>query len=187
MAGQLIASLRRLRAVAVKEVRQLSRDRVTFGMIVGVPMMQMLLFGFAINFDVRNLATVVLDQANSSMSREFLSQLKATQVVNVKYITDSSAELDQLMREGRASMAVVIPPRLRAPAAIRFTAGGADPGGWLATQSLRCGRGHRADAAARAARRGPVRRWQAHDAAAHRDPHAVQPREAHGRADRARR
>jgi len=103
------AALRRLRAVSVKEIRQLSRDRVTFGMIVGVPLMQILLFGYAINFDVRNLATVVQDDANSSMSREFLAQLRATQVVNVSYITNSSAELDRLMREGRASMAVVIP------------------------------------------------------------------------------
>jgi ABC-2 type transport system permease protein len=107
--GKFAAALRRLRAVSVKEVRQLSRDRVTFGMIVGVPLMQMLLFGYAINFDVRNLATVVQDDANSSMSREFLAQLQATQVVNVSYITHSSAELDRLMREGRASMAVVIP------------------------------------------------------------------------------
>jgi ABC-2 type transport system permease protein len=103
------ASLRRLRAVAVKEIRQLARDRVTFGMIVGVPMMQILLFGYAINFDVRNLATVVHDQANSSMSREFLSQLRATQVINVRYVTDSATELDRLLREGRASMGVVIP------------------------------------------------------------------------------
>src|SRR5688572_19186742 len=109
MASKASAALRRLRAVSVKEVRQLSRDRVTFGMIVGVPLMQMLLFGYAINFDVRNLATVVQDEANSSMSREFLAQLQATQVVNVAYVTHSSAELDRLMREGRASMAVVIP------------------------------------------------------------------------------
>ena len=109
MADKLAASFRRLRAVAIKEIRQLSRDRVTFGMIVGVPMMQMLLFGFAINFDVRNLATVVQDQANSSMSREFLAQLRATQVVSVRYVTDSPAELDKLMREGRASMGIVIP------------------------------------------------------------------------------
>ena len=107
--GKFAAALRRLRAVSVKEVRQLSRDRVTFGMIVGVPLMQILLFGYAINFDVRNLATVVQDDANSSMSREFLAQLRATQVVNVSYVTNSSAELDRLMREGRASMAVVIP------------------------------------------------------------------------------
>jgi ABC-2 type transport system permease protein len=109
LSRRLLSALRRLRAVAVKEVRQLSRDRVTFGMIVGVPLMQMLLFGYAINFDVRNIATVVQDEANSSMSREFLAQLRATQVVNIEYVTDSAAEVDRLMREGRASMAVVIP------------------------------------------------------------------------------
>jgi ABC-2 type transport system permease protein len=103
------ASLRRLRAVSTKEVRQLSRDRVTFGMIVGVPLLQILLFGFAINFDVRHLATVVQDQANSSMSREFIAQMRATQVVSVDFTTDSSAEVDRLLREGRASMAVIIP------------------------------------------------------------------------------
>ncbi|HET7809275.1 MAG TPA: ABC transporter permease [Steroidobacteraceae bacterium] len=108
-AERFTAALRRMRAVALKEVRQLSRDRVTFGMIVGVPLMQIMLFGYAINFDVRNLATVVHDQAHTAMSRELIAQLTATQVVHVKYTTDSSAELDQLMREGRVSMAVVIP------------------------------------------------------------------------------
>lgn len=108
--GRLRASLRRLGAVARKEVRQLARDRVTFGMIVGVPLMQILLFGYAINFDVRHLATVVHDQANSSMSREFIAQLSATQVLRVDYTTNSGAEVDRLMREGRASMAVIIPP-----------------------------------------------------------------------------
>jgi ABC-2 type transport system permease protein len=108
-ANKFSAAMRRLKAVALKEVRQLSRDRVTFGMIVGVPLMQIILFGYAINYDVRNLATVIQDDANSSMSREFIAQLKATQVVHVTYTTHSSAELEQLMREGRASMAVVIP------------------------------------------------------------------------------
>jgi ABC-2 type transport system permease protein len=108
-AERFTAALRRTRAVALKEVRQLSRDRVTFGMIVGVPLMQIMLFGYAINFDVRNLATVVQDQAHTAMSRELMAQLTATQVVHVQYTTDSSAELDRLMREGRVSMAVVIP------------------------------------------------------------------------------
>src|SRR5689334_24727327 len=108
-ASRLAASLRRLRAVAMKEVRQLSRDRVTFGMIVGVPLMQITLFGFAINFDVRHLATVVQDQAQSSMSREFIADLEATQVLRVTRRSDSSAEVDALMREGRVSVAVVIP------------------------------------------------------------------------------
>jgi len=108
-ANKFSAAMRRLRAVATKEVRQLSRDRVTFGMIVGVPLLQITLFGYAINYDVRNLATVVQDDANSSMSREFISQIKATQVVHVTYTTNSSAELAKLMREGRVSLAIVIP------------------------------------------------------------------------------
>ena len=68
-----------------------------------------MLFGYAINFDVRHLATVVQDQANSSMSRELIAQLRATQVTDVLYMANSSAELDRMLREGRASMGVVIP------------------------------------------------------------------------------
>jgi ABC-2 type transport system permease protein len=133
MTGRFTSAMRRLRAVAVKEVRQLARDRVTFGMIVGVPLLQILLFGYAINFDVRNIATVVHDQANSSMSRQFLSQLEATQVVQVRYVTDSAAELDRLMREGRASLAVVIPVdferRLQSPTrpVVQILADGSQP------------------------------------------------------------
>jgi ABC-2 type transport system permease protein len=108
--GRFIAAWRRLLAVAAKEVRQLARDRPTFGMIVGVPLMQITLFGYAINFDVRHLATVVQDQAKSSMSREVISDLEATQVLRVVRHTDSSAEVDALMREGRISVAVIIPP-----------------------------------------------------------------------------
>ena len=107
--GRFRAAWLRLTAVASKEVRQLARDRPTFGMIVGVPLMQITLFGFAINFDVRHLATVVLDQANTSMSREFVADLEATQVLRVQRRTHSGAEVDQLMREGRISVAVIIP------------------------------------------------------------------------------
>jgi ABC-2 type transport system permease protein len=108
--GRFIAAWRRLLAVAAKEVRQLARDRPTFGMIVGVPLMQITLFGYAINFDVRHLATVVQDQANTSMSREVVSDLEATQVLRVVQHVNSSAEVDALMREGRISVAVIIPP-----------------------------------------------------------------------------
>jgi ABC-2 type transport system permease protein len=131
--NKLIASFRRLRAVATKEVRQLSRDRVTFGMIVGVPLLQITLFGYAINYDVRNIATVIQDEANTSMSREFIAQLRATQVVHVRYTTASSEEVARLMREGRASMAVVIPRdferRLQSDtrAVVQILADGAQP------------------------------------------------------------
>ena len=107
--GRFRDAWRRLLAVASKEVRQLARDRPTFGMIVGVPLMQITLFGFAINFDVRHLATAVYDEANSSESREFISNLEATQVIRVDRHTSSGEELEALLREGRVSVGVVIP------------------------------------------------------------------------------
>lgn len=130
----LRGALRRIGAVALKEIRQLARDRVTFGMIVGVPLMQILLFGYAINFDVRHLATVVLDEANTSMSRELVAQLTATQVVDVRHVTRSADELDRLMREGRVSLGVVIPPdverRLQSTSrpALQILVDGSQPG-----------------------------------------------------------
>ena len=55
----------RIQAIAGKEIRQLSRDRVTFGMVVMIPLIQLLLFGYAINTDVRYLRAAVADQAAS--------------------------------------------------------------------------------------------------------------------------
>ena len=102
-------SLRRTLAVTWKEILQLRRDRLTFGMIAGVPLLQMLLFGYAINFDVRNLKTAVHDSANSSMSREFIAALRATQVVNIVAQVASDAELAAMLRDGRVSVGVIIP------------------------------------------------------------------------------
>jgi len=62
-------NLRRLLSIVIKELRQLRRDRLTFAMIVGIPTMQLLLFGYAINLDIRNLDAAVLDQAQTVHSR----------------------------------------------------------------------------------------------------------------------
>ena len=102
-------SLSRLLAITKKEVRQLSRDRLTFGMIVGIPVMQMLLFGYAINTDVRNLTTAFVDEANSSLSRQFIAQLRETQVVNIVEQVETAEILEERMRVGAVSIAVVIP------------------------------------------------------------------------------
>ena len=73
--------LLRLFAITSKEVRQLARDRLTFGMIVGIPLMQILLFGYAINFDVRDLDAAVVDDARTSHSRALVADLQATGVI----------------------------------------------------------------------------------------------------------
>ena len=102
-------SLSRLLAITRKEIRQLRRDRLTFGMIVGIPVLQMLLFGYAINTDVRNLRTAVSDQANTHLSRQFIAELRETQVVDIIEFVATPAALDERLRMGEISIGVVIP------------------------------------------------------------------------------
>ena len=114
--------LSRTLAIASKETRQLLRDRVTFGLIVGIPAMQIVLFGYAINFDVRDLDAVVLDQSRSSLSRQVVSELAATQVMRIAWQADSEAEFANVMQRGDASIGIVI-----AEDAERRLAGGTEP------------------------------------------------------------
>jgi ABC-2 type transport system permease protein len=102
--------LDRILAVTVKEVRQLARDRLTFGMIVGIPLMQMLLFGYAINFDVRNLRAAVVDDARTSLSRAFIAELEASGVVEFAAPSAGVVELRRRMDAGEVSVGIVIPP-----------------------------------------------------------------------------
>ena len=102
-------SLERLLAIAAKEVRQLARDRITVGLIVGIPTLQLLLFGYAINFDVRGVSTAVLDQARSSLSRRLVGDLGATQVLGRIRQARTDRELRDLMQRGEANIAIVIP------------------------------------------------------------------------------
>ena len=102
--------LDRIGAVMVKEVRQLARDRLTFGMIVGIPLMQMLLFGYAINFDVRNLRAAVVDDAGTSLSRRYIADLHASGVVEFAAPSAGIDELSRRMSAGEISVGVYIPP-----------------------------------------------------------------------------
>ncbi len=104
-----MSSVARIRAVAHKEFLQLARDRVTFGLIIGVPLLLISLFGYAINFDVRHLRAAVLDEARSSASREFVAELEATQVLDVTQHVKSSREIDAMMRDSTVAFAVTIP------------------------------------------------------------------------------
>jgi ABC-2 type transport system permease protein len=103
-------SLRRLGSIVIKELRQLRRDRLTFAMIIGIPTMQLVLFGYAINLDVRNLEAAVFDQADTSRSRELIAGMAATGVVHIGRIASSPQEVDELLRAGEISAALVLPP-----------------------------------------------------------------------------
>ena len=103
-------SLTRLFAIMHKELLQILRDRLTFGMIVGVPLLQLTLFGFAINTDVRNLRGGVADEADTSLSREMIADMSSSQVVDFQYRVDSPLELNRLLDAGLISVGLHIPP-----------------------------------------------------------------------------
>ena len=102
-------SLLRIFAIMHKELLQLSRDRLTIGMIVGIPVIQLLLFGYAINTDVRNLPAAYVDEADSHLSRQFIADLGATQAVVLRQRVASVEELTQLLDAGVISVGVAIP------------------------------------------------------------------------------
>lgn len=103
-------SLRRISAIARKEFRHLRRDRLTGGMIAGIPIVMTLLFGFAINNDVRGLTAAVVDAANTSTSRALIADARATQVIDELVVADSPWEMERLIRQGKISVGIYIPP-----------------------------------------------------------------------------
>jgi len=102
--------LTRLLAIVQKEVRQLRRDRISFGMIVGIPVLQIMLFGFAINTDVRHLPAAVVDQSGTQLSRALIADTQATQVVDMTRRVSTPQELEALLRRGEISIGIYIPP-----------------------------------------------------------------------------
>lgn len=102
-------NLRRLSAIVLKELRQLRRDKLTFAMIAGIPLLQLVLFGYAINMDVRGIVAAVLDQANTAQSREAVAEIASSQVLDIQYHLHDPQQLDSLLRQGKISAALVVP------------------------------------------------------------------------------
>jgi ABC-2 type transport system permease protein len=101
---------RRLWAIVVKELRQLRRDRITLAMIVGIPVMQLILFGYAINLNLRGLSAGIADQAGTSASRAVVMDMLATGVIKASTEAATPQELMELLRRGEISVGVVVPP-----------------------------------------------------------------------------
>jgi ABC-2 type transport system permease protein len=119
--------------VAWKELLQLRRDRMTLAMMVALPLLQLLLFGYAINTDVRHMPTVVYDQDQSAQSRDFAASLAATGFYDLVGQVSGYPEIERALRRGEARVALVVPPRygekLAAgkPAHLQLIVDGSDP------------------------------------------------------------
>ncbi len=167
-------------AIMSKEVRQLARDRLTFGMIIGIPLMQILLFGYAINFDVRDLRAAVVDEARTSHSRALIADLQATGVIDLGRAESQhhgSAPAHGPRGDQRGDRD---PARLRAPAHGQRPSRRPDPGRRLGADGRRRRAGARFGAVA-----GPGGRVFPIARTGVRSAHGVQPGATDRRAGRA--
>ena len=106
---RLRVALQRFYAVFVKELIQLRRDRLTFATMIAIPVMQLILFGFAINSDPKHLPTAVLDNDHSAFSRLFITSLRETDYFDIRYALSGPQEIDPLILSGAVNFAVEIP------------------------------------------------------------------------------
>jgi ABC-2 type transport system permease protein len=102
-------TLHRLWAVVLKEFVQMRRDRLTFMMMVGIPILQLTLFGFAINSDPKNLPTALRLGDEGPFARTLVAEMRNSGYFAVVRITDSEAEVERLLRLGDIQFAVNIP------------------------------------------------------------------------------
>lgn len=100
----------RLFAILIKEFRQIRRDRLTFAMMVGVPIVQLVLFGYAINTDPRQLPLAVVEADHSPFGRSFVAALENSRYFAVTTRPASEAEGDRLLDTGEVQFMLVIPP-----------------------------------------------------------------------------
>ena len=102
--------MKRLMALLVKEFLQMRRDRLTVAMMLGFPIIQLLLFGFAINTDVKHLPTIVFDQSMQQDSRDLLSSLESSGYFDIKDVAKNYQEVSSAVDSGKSKVGIIIPP-----------------------------------------------------------------------------
>jgi ABC-2 type transport system permease protein len=103
-------SLSRTLAIFVKEFQQMMRDRLTFAMAIGVPVLQLVLFGYAINTDPKGLPTAMVTHDSGPFARSFMAALQNTGYFRVTHTSASEGEAESLIEAGRVQFVVAIPP-----------------------------------------------------------------------------
>lgn len=106
----MIASLRRMTAIAMKEFMHIRRDRRTLLAVLVLPAVELVLFAYAISFDVRNVPTIVLDQDRTPASRDVVGAFEHSDFFEVIGHASSYADIDDALDASRARAAVIVPP-----------------------------------------------------------------------------
>ncbi len=102
--------MHRIMALLRKEFIQMRRDKMTLGLVFVIPLVQLLLFGYAIQTEVKHISTVVFDQSLSSESRSLLDSFTSSGYFDIKYVVDSYSEVNQMIDNGKAKAGIVFPP-----------------------------------------------------------------------------
>ena len=102
--------MRRFRALIKKELLHMVRDPRTLIFIFIMPVLQLLLLGYANNTDIKNVPTVIFDQSNSQASRALLDAFKVTGYFSFDYVASTDAEVDNLIAAGKVKVGITIPP-----------------------------------------------------------------------------
>ena len=103
-------NMKKLRAVAVKEVRQVLRDPLSLVMLLGLPAFMLVLYGFALNFDVRHVQLAVQDEDRSAASRELIATFVNSTYFDIVATPEPGADLHALTERLVARAVLVIPP-----------------------------------------------------------------------------
>ena len=121
-----MSALKRIAAITLKELKQLSRDRVTFGMVVMIPLIQLLLFGYAVNTVVRDIPIAIVDLSGSAAARNITEQVRVTQVVKIIARYNTPQEAEEAIVAGKVRAALLFPDNLP-----RRAASGDPVGQWM--------------------------------------------------------
>ncbi|HFC04190.1 MAG TPA: ABC transporter permease [Rhizobiales bacterium] len=103
-------SLNRLMAILIKEFIQMRRDRVTFAMMLAIPLMQLLLFGYAINNDPKRLPAAIVSTASHHYTRAIISALELTGYYRFVMVAESASQAELAMARGKVAFVITVPP-----------------------------------------------------------------------------
>ncbi len=102
--------MRRFRALIKKEITQMLRDPRTLVFIFIMPILELVLLGYANNTDIKYVPTVIFDQSKSQASRSLLAAFSATEYFSFDYMANNNARVDSLIQGGQAKVGIIIPP-----------------------------------------------------------------------------
>jgi len=101
--------LSRIKPIIIKEFRQVVRDKRSLGVLLLIPAFMLIMFGYALNFDVKHTSLAIYDEDKSQMSRDFVENFLHSEYFDLKYYLNSAREIDELMGEESVRVAVVVP------------------------------------------------------------------------------